>query len=114
MSQETFEWLNSMTLIGFTEKRGNAWHYKAELQGDEPNHYVGAVPVEDVLRRLFNFEVRETSLYVPTGAASGAKFKVVPGRKAMTTSDTGDLLGIFKDGYQGHRYKEWPVGGART
>ena len=27
MSQETSQWLNTRTLIGFTDKRGNAWHY---------------------------------------------------------------------------------------
>jgi hypothetical protein len=53
MSKETIQWLNTQTLIGMTEKRGNAWHYRAEEQGDEPNHYPLAIPVEDVKRRLF-------------------------------------------------------------
>ena len=68
MSNETGEWLNTMTLIGFTEKRGNAWHYREELQGDEPNHYVGPVPVEDVQRRLFNFKVVERRVAVSAAA----------------------------------------------
>lgn len=29
MSAETLEWLNTQTLIGYTERRGNAWHYRA-------------------------------------------------------------------------------------
>lgn len=103
MSRESSKWLNTMTLIGFTSKRGHAWHYRSESQGKEPNHYPDAIPVDDVLRRLFNFEVWETPLY--TLGDSG--YLEIPDRKAMVTSDNGDVLGIFKSGYQGHQYKEW-------
>ena len=48
MSAETSTWLNTRTLIGFTDQRGHAWHYRAADQGDEPNHYPGAVPIGDV------------------------------------------------------------------
>ena len=48
MSAETSTWLNTQTLIGFTDQRGHAWHYRADDQGDEPNHYPSAVPVADV------------------------------------------------------------------
>jgi hypothetical protein len=48
MSKETLQHLNANTLIGFTDKRGHAWHYRAEEQGDEPNHYLGAIPLGDV------------------------------------------------------------------
>ena len=37
MSQETSSWLNTHTLIRFTDQRGHAWHYRADAQGDEPN-----------------------------------------------------------------------------
>ena len=104
MSQETMEWLNLNTLIGYTEKRGNAWHYRRELQGIESNHYVGPVPVDDVLRRLFNFEVVETPLFIrkPSG-----EYVEIPGRKGMVRDDNGIVLGLFKSGYQGHQYQEW-------
>jgi len=36
MPKETFQWLNTMTLIGFTAKRGHAWHYRGSGQGAEP------------------------------------------------------------------------------
>jgi len=104
MSRETSQWLNSMTLIGHTLKRGHAWHYRKEDQGVEPNHYTEAVPVDDVLRRLFNFEVVESPIFVPNGQGG---YDDIPGRKAMVTSDTNEVLGIFKDGYQGHSYQEW-------
>lgn len=104
MSKETSKWLNTMTLIGFTEKRGNAWHYRAEDQGTEPNHYAQAIPVTDVVRRLFNFTVEDATLYVSNADGS---MTAVEGRKAMRTSDTGEVLGVFKDGYQGHGYEPW-------
>src|SRR5262245_50737583 len=103
MSQESMAWLNQMTLIGFTEKRGTAWHYRAADQGEEPNHYPGAIPVDDVLRRLFNFEVVERPVFVGRSATREGQpvVREIPGRKAMVCSDNGDVLGIFKDGYQG-------------
>lgn len=104
MSRETDRWLNLNTLIGYTLKRGNAWHYRAELQGEESNHYDEAVPVDDVLRRLFNFEVLETPLFIrkPNG-----EYVEVEDRKGMMRDDNFDILGIFKSGYTGHGYAEW-------
>src|SRR5438034_6679062 len=64
MSRETSEWLNQNTLIGFTDQRGHAWHYRASDQGDQPNHYPGALPVEDVKRRLFAWDAVECPLSV--------------------------------------------------
>lgn len=112
MSRESSQWLNTMTLIGFTSKRGNAWHYREEDQGNEPNHYPDAIPLDDVNRRLFNFTVNDSPIFVP--AASGKGYTEVPGRKAMVTSDTGEVLGIFKDGYTGHQYSEWLLDSVAT
>lgn len=103
MSRETSQWLNTMTLIGFTSKRGNAWHYRAESQGAESNHYPYAVPIDDVLRRLFNFEVVSQPLYIQTPHG----LTQVDDRQAMVTDDTYEVLGVFKDGYRGHSYKTW-------
>ena len=118
MSTETASWLNTMTLIGFTEQRGHAWHYRATHQVDEPNHYAGPVPVEDVRRRLFDWKVVEgdvTSTGVTIDADGVATFTVSdPERKTMLRppgafgpDDPGAILGIFKAGYQGHDYEEW-------
>jgi len=104
VSRETFEWLNNFTLIGFTEKRGNAWHYRQALQGLESNHYTGPIPVDDVLRRLFFFEVIDEPMY---RRAQDGSYVVVPGRKFMTRNDTEEVLGVFKQGYTGHQYSEW-------
>jgi len=112
MSQESSNWLNTMTLVGFTSKRGQAWHYRAEDQGDEPNHYPEAIPVDDVLRRLFDFTVVEAKvLYeLPDG-------RIVPSqaeRKGMLASDNAFDMGVFMDGYQGHSYQEWLLSNVAT
>lgn len=104
MSLETSRWLNTKTLIGFVLKRGKAWHYRVEDQGDEPNHYDGAIPVPDVIRRLFNFEVVEVPVtYEWNGVTRPTD------RKLMVASDNGDVLGAFKEGYKGHDYKTWLI-----
>jgi hypothetical protein len=35
MSRETLTHLNTQTLIGYTSKRGQAWHYRVENLGAE-------------------------------------------------------------------------------
>jgi phage/plasmid-like protein (TIGR03299 family) len=108
MSKETSGWLNTMTLVGYTDERGHAWHYRAEDQGAESNHYPHAIPVEDVTRRLFNFQVVELPLFVPDGQGG---YREVEGRKAMAADDNYDVLGVFKGGYAGHQYPEWLLEG---
>jgi phage/plasmid-like protein (TIGR03299 family) len=110
MSKETLDWLNANTLIGFTEKRGHAWHYR---EGSN-NHYEGPVPVADVERRLFNWTAEERPLYVdsaPVGDFTDLKSPpvTVPGYKAIARSDNGEVLGIFRDGYMPHQYREWLI-----
>ena len=100
MSQETLKWLNENTLIGYTDKRGNAWHYR---QGSD-NHYPGAIPVDDVVRRLFNWH----PVKVPTYYEWEGK-RVQSDKFAILRDDTGRELGSFKDGYQPHDYQEWLV-----
>lgn len=109
MSQETSQWLNQNTLIGFTDKRGEAWHYRASDQGDEPNHYPGAIPVEDVRRRLFHWQPVEGS--ITTTYKVGRKSFTVEDttRKAIVRPDTSEVLGVFKTGFQIHEYGEWLV-----
>jgi phage/plasmid-like protein (TIGR03299 family) len=104
MSKETSQWLNQNTLIGFTTKRGHAWHYRASDQGAEPNHYPDAIPVADVQRRLFAWQAQSRPLYVETPDCGLAE---VTGKQAITCSDTGHVLGIFSAGYTVHQYREW-------
>ena len=118
MSEETANWLNSMTLIGYTDQRGHAWHYRAATQGDEPNHYPGPIPVDDVQRRLFGWKVLEGDVTSTATVLSedGVNRLTIsdPDRKAMLRpphalgpEDPGAILGIFKSGYSGHDYTTW-------
>jgi phage/plasmid-like protein (TIGR03299 family) len=97
MSRETMEWLNTNTLIGFTEKRGNAWHHR---EGAD-NHYVGPIPIEEVKRRLFSWE--PVSVPLPCACGCGDD------RQIITRSDTGHMMGVFKGGYEPHPYTEWLI-----
>jgi len=118
MSSETERWLNNMTLIGFTDKRGHAWHYRQGQQGDEPNHYPQAIPVADVRRRLFNFDFAEgtvESQYVHpvTGecllTVDDTRKTIIRPRGAFGEGDPGAVLYVPKDGFTIHGYDRWLV-----
>lgn len=110
MSMETREWLSKNTLIGFTEKRGNAWHYR---QGDD-NHYPQAIPVDDVLKRLFSWN----PVKVPEQWTDPKTGLIVTGKDIVIVRDdmtgAGAKLGTFTDGYQLHPYPQWLVNNVFT
>lgn len=113
MSKESLNWLSNNVLVGFSEKRGNAWHYR---KGDD-NHYVGAVPVEDVRKRLFDWTaVEQPVLLGEVATEEGFVFpgEVIPNRKAIVHSHTGKVFGIFTDSYKVHDYEEWLVENVET
>jgi len=117
MSKETLSWLNTNTLIGCTDKRGTAWHWRAQEQGERSNHYPGAIPVPDVQDRLFGWQAESRRLAVELPAAvvdathweSGLprRWAVLPDRQAICRSDNNTLMGIFGPGYTRHQYNEW-------
>lgn len=103
MSAETTKWLNTMTLIGNTLQRGHAWHWRAADQGDEPNHYDKFVSIEDVRRRLFNFEAISQPVYVKTEHGT---FREVEGKQAIVHSKTLDVFNVLSERYQIHQFDE--------
>jgi phage/plasmid-like protein (TIGR03299 family) len=142
MSKESLTWLNENTLVGYTDKRGNAWHHR---EGTD-NHFPGAIPVETVRERLFDWDAVPSRVYVdayngedlvpvpnkrgeawyhlpvetvrgrlfawdavPSPVYVDADFVPVPNKTAWKRSDTGHVMGIFSDGYQGHGYQEWLI-----
>ena len=105
MSAHTLEWLNKNVLIGRTLKRGNAWHRKASLQGEEPNHYEYAIPVEDVRRRLFHWDALKKEVFFEYAD----KMKFLEGKSAIVRDDTGEAFAIMSDAYQIHQHKKWLV-----
>jgi phage/plasmid-like protein (TIGR03299 family) len=120
MSRETITHLNTQTLIGNTDVRGNAWHYRAEEQGDESNHYPGFIPVGDVERRLFSWDAvsRRLAVEVPAEidtmthlSEEGHPMRWVhlEDKQAISRSDDvdGAVMGIFAGGYEKHQYRQW-------
>ncbi len=118
MSKESLQWLNTNTLIGCTDKRGTAWHWRAQEQGEQSNHYPGAIPVDDVQDRLFAWtaESRRLAVEVEADMASMTHrseygqpqlWAVVPEKQAICRSDDDTVLGIFGPGYTRHQYREW-------
>lgn len=121
MSRETSKWLNTNTLIGMTEQRGNAWHYRAADQGDEPNHYFGPIPVADVERRLFSWDAVKAPVFVGLPATidtattmddngNPIAMQQDPARTAIVNGSTGHVFKYAGEGYEIHQYREWLLG----
>jgi len=132
MSKETSAWLNQNTLIGFTDKRGSAWHYRAADQADVPattypqatpiklddgtevasNHYRNAVPVHDVNRRLFGWDVAVVEAAYNVADVLGveaATWKPSERKVAWIRDDTLAELGWFSPSAVVHPYRTWLV-----
>lgn len=110
MSKETMSHLNTQVLIGFTDQRGTAWHYKKDEQGAEPNHYPAAIPVADVQRRLFSWKAKAVDMWVdvPTSLKDQlGPMVAVPNRQAIVRDDNWQVLGVPSKAYQPHQYDEW-------
>ena len=121
MSNESLNWLNSNVLVGFTEKRGNAWHYRKSSQAVEPNHYRGGIPATEVERRLFFWEPEEWPLAALVGDEPEAisrveaihlspvieRAVVTPTAKAIYRRDIDAVIGVVGSNYTLHGYREW-------
>lgn len=105
MSRYTTEYLNNNTLIGFTDKRGGAWHRNLSLVNGLDNHYAGAIPAQDIVERLFGWDANESPVFVQIDGM----MMPVENRKAYVRSDNGKVLGIHTDGHVGHGYKTWLI-----
>ena len=99
MSQETSEWLNTQTVVGFTDQRGHAWHYREGAN----NHYADAIPVEVVSELLKRVAPTKEPVYVKVGD----QYEEITDRKAIMNGD--DCFGVFTNGYQIHDYQQWLV-----
>lgn len=108
MTQETLKHLNSsFNLIGFTKKRGKGWAWRIELQGDEPNHYEGAIPVEDVVRRQLSWHLIQTQMK-HVGFDEDGVFEVdSPSKQGFVRSDDRTEVSVMGNGFAVHDYKEW-------
>lgn len=111
MSEYSMEYLNGATseggtLIGYTDKRGPAWHYDETLQGEESNHYPFDVPMGDVERRLFDWEAVEVPLSYIDPDSDSDDYRSVNGYKGVMHSKTHRILGVHSEGYKIHQYSD--------
>jgi phage/plasmid-like protein (TIGR03299 family) len=107
MSRETQEWLSNNVLVGFGEK---PWHYSAAIDSTlaESIRYEGAIPVEDIRRRLFHWTAQQVPMQVETPFG----VKEVPGHFAHIRSDNGAILGLASKKYAIHQFQDSLLGGA--
>lgn len=120
MSVETSEWHLTNFLYGFSDDRGMPWWNNEKLRQElslPTNIYAGAIPVKDVLSRLFHWQAEErpAAYLVPATMEdfdyihNGMPCRVVvdPQRKAIVPSDADYNFSFFKQGFQIHQYSEW-------
>lgn len=105
MSTESAKWLNSKILVGFTDDK-KPWWYSEALQGAEPTIYSGAVPLEDVLRRIFDWEAVRCPIRVDLPDRAGV---LVPKMHAIVNSESGHVFKIASDDYVIHQFQDWLV-----
>lgn len=116
MSRETMEWLNTMTVIGDTDRRGKAWHYRM----GNTNHYPGAIPQDVVRELLLPYEPIEHPIFVKLSVSdlseadgmndAGEPFKWhrVDNFKAIASKDHPDVIhAIPTADYGVHPFKHW-------
>lgn len=127
MSQETIEYLHDNVLAGFTDRQGPAWWASRGLASTdsfgEPNHYPGAIPLDDVLRRLPAFANDAISAPLQVTYPNpfyGQEFDYTEAvdvesetvtiqdaeRQVILRPDTGAIYGVFKSGYVIHQFRE--------
>ena len=103
MSNETMDWLNSNILVGFTQKNGRPWWFEEDRQPDEATIYPGAIPCEDVERRIFNWEAQERPVYF--GGSNGEVLEAED-RKAIVHGTSNQLFKIARSDYEIHQYQD--------
>lgn len=83
------EWADNNTLVGFSEKRGEGYHF----YGTESNSYPAGVPLQAIEDRLLGWEAVEVPLSYNHPNIEGMTI-TDESKKLLVASDTGDLLGI--------------------
>lgn len=111
MSAETIQYLNHNTLIGFAESDGHAWHW----DGVTDNHYDGAIPTDDVYKRLFSWDADFSPLHVEDIHGNTV---LDPDRLAVVRYDAlgapVKVFNIVSERYAIHQYAEWLVENVAT
>lgn len=98
--------VTSNRLLGFTgDRRQAAWQDYYDVDAT----FEGEVPLDRV-EQLMDYPLHEAEMTYRYQVEDGGDMQgIVAGRKAIVRGDTGDVLGVFKNGYQIHQPKEWLV-----
>lgn len=97
MSKESIAFLNANTLIGDTDKRGNAWHYRMGAN----NHFAGAVPLDRAEALMDSAD----PIIIDEPCDCGCKLVT----RVLKRKSNGHRYGTFTAGYQPHLFKEWLI-----
>ncbi len=108
MSKQLSDIQSGAVKAGFVGKRGTPWWFVAG-QGMDANLYDGAIPLADVESHL-GFDVIDRPLYVEH---DGGLIEV-PNKRAWLREDTGRVLGVHSEKYNGHGYRDWLVSNVFT
>ncbi len=117
MTSETMTDLSNGILIGYADKRGDAWWTRAggtkTTADGRPNHFDGPVPMERAIELLD----RVTPIGVPLECTLPAQLTadgvteprhiVDESRKVILDRVTGEVYGIFGADYVIHEYRPW-------
>lgn len=105
MSQETTEWLRWNVLVGFVLKRGRAWwSRKVDENGGPANHWPGAIPLDVVIDRIFDWEAGYRSVFVGEDQMTAT---LQSAWQAIVNLKTGHVFDLPTDSYRIHPRKQW-------
>jgi phage/plasmid-like protein (TIGR03299 family) len=111
MTEERIADLQRDTLVGFTDKRGNAWHYDSLSEDSRRNAFREEVPVERAVE-LVDFPIKKRPLMFRGDTKSNVQ---IPGQFAWVRWDGGrgdsgaSVLGITGKRFVDHPYRTWLI-----
>lgn len=97
-SKQDVEELNSFTLIGCTEERGDAWHRRDDLMHNGNNHFPGLIPLPVVTERLLNWQPRRAKVaYLIACGPAEADIIGKDGNTYRVVETQQDRIGVLRD-----------------
>lgn len=97
-SQQDVEELNSFTLVGCTDERGDAWHRRDDLMHNGNNHFPGLIPLSVVSERLLNWSPRRAKVaYLIACGPDEATMIGKDGNTYRVVETQQDRIGVLRD-----------------
>lgn len=97
-SQQDVEELNSFTLIGCTDERGDAWFRRDDLMRNGDNHFPGLIPLSVVNERLLNWRPRRAKVaYLVESSPEDADIIGKDGLTYRVVETQQDRIGVLRD-----------------